>query len=247
MKTRVGLMLAVVGGMAAAASAQQITPGSVAYTLEYDRVAANGTVIGPGTLQPGESARLRLRFNYSPAYGTAVTFPSSILVGSSGSGTIEGFWSGNLNVNGTGGTQGTWSGVTAGSLPVRRQLTGPFNAAGAAGAGTVNAAGTGLENLQPGQFTGNIDSVNSSNNFIVWTGAWTPTDYASRTVTFSLAAGSLGLPTYLAVRDNNGLELPVAGTVGDTRGSVSFQIIPAPSSLALLGLGGLMAARRRRA
>ena len=38
-----------------------------------------------------------------------------------------------------------------------------------------------------------------------------------------------------------------AGDAGSPTGNIKLTVIPAPGSLALLGLGGLMAARRRRA
>jgi hypothetical protein len=145
------------------------------------------------------------------------------------------------------GMSGVWSGTSAGSLLVRRQLIAPFNAAGEGGAGTPNATGTLLENIQPGQFAGNIDLVNSANAFIVWQASWTPAIYAVQTITFALTAGSLGLPTYLVARDANGLELPVPGTVADTRGSVTVFVVPAPAGLALLSMAGLCALRPRRA
>jgi hypothetical protein len=246
MRAAVAASVLALSGGSAVHGQQQINPGSVAYTLEYDRVAATGAVLGPGPLQEGEWARLRLRFNYSPGFASPVTWPPSILTGSSGAGVIAGFWSGNLNILiSGGGVTGTWAG-TSGSLPIRRQLIGPFNAAGSGGIGTPNGTGTLLENIQPGQFVGHIDLVNSSNNFMVWQGPWAPHSYAPRTVTFTLEPGSLGLPTYLVARDANGLELPVAGTVADTRGSVTFQIVPAPGSVGMLGVGALMATRRCR-
>lgn len=253
MKTRLAVMLAVVGGAAALSNAQQITPGQVNYTLEFTRVDAAGAVLGPGAVAEGESARLQLRVNYTPnggapGSGGAVTYPASILTGSSGAGTVVGFWAGAMNVVGTGGAEGTWadSSVTT-PTALRRRLLPPFSAAGVGGAGTVAAGGATIENVQPGQFGASVFSLATTNNFIAWQGVFTPASYAERTVTFNLALSSLGLsPALLAVADNNEMELPVAGTVAHSFGSVSFQVVPAPSSLALLGLGGLVALRRRR-
>jgi hypothetical protein len=246
MRAAVAASVLALSGGSAVHGQQQINPGSVAYTLEYDRVAATGAVLGPGPLQEGEWARLRLRFNYSPAYGTPVTWPYTLLINSSGSGTLAGFWYGNLDLIGSGGAEGTWSGTSAGSLPVRRVLTAPFNVYGDAAVGIPNATGTALANLQPGQFTGNLESVSSSNNLVVWQGAWLATSYSPRSVTFSLAAGSLGLPTYLVARDGSGYELPIAGTVADTRGSVTFEVVPGPGSIAIIGVGALIGVRRCR-
>jgi hypothetical protein len=245
---RTSLTVAALAGVAAGVQAQQqITPGSVAYTLEYERVSATGTVLGGGALQPGEWVSLRLRFQYAPQYGTPVTWAPSILQGSSGSGTMEGFWSGNLDITVSGGGPGTWSGVSSGSLPVRRQLVSPFNGSNPPGSGIPTQGGTVLSDLLPGQFTGNINSVNSSNNFAVWRGAWRPASYSEGMLTFALRQGSLGLPTYLAARDSNpAFELPVAGTVPATYGGVVVPMVPSPSSLVVIGGAGWIDLRRTR-
>jgi hypothetical protein len=244
---RTSLTVAALAGVAAGVQAQQqITPGSVAYTLEYERVSATGAVLGGGALQPGEWVSLRLRFNYLPIYGSAVTWPTSLMAGTSGSGTIEGFWSGNLDIRVSGGGPGSWSNTSAGSLPVRRHIVAPFNAPNA-NPGTSEIEGTLLSNITPGQFTGEINSVNSSNNFAVWRGAWRPASYSEGMLTFALRQGSLGLPTYLAVRDSNpAFELPIAGTVPATYGSVVVPMVPSPSSLVVIGGAGWIGLRRTR-
>jgi hypothetical protein len=246
MRTRLGIVAAAMLG-AVGQSQGQITPGSVEYTLEYERVSASGAVLGGGALQPEEWISLRLRFHYVPGYGTPVTWPSSMLVGSSGAGTIEGFWSGNLTVSVSGSAAGQWSNTTAGSLPVRRQLVVPFNAASSS-SGTPSASGTLLSNLTPNQFHGQINMVNSSNDAVIWRGAWKPLIYEQGTLTFALLQGSLGRLTYLVARDSNPeFELPVAGSVPATYGSVVVPMVPSPSGAVLLVFGGLAGARRRRA
>jgi hypothetical protein len=239
---------AAAAGLASAAAAQQqITPGSVAYTLEYDRINSSGTVLGGGPLQVGEIARLRIRMSYAPGFGSSVAWPSNVQAGSSGSGTLAGFWSGNLNISVSGGLTGTWPGLF-GHLPMSRQLIYPFNAPGRAGAGVAHPSGVLLENIQPAQFVGDVELVSSANNYLCWQGSWAPDAYLPRTIIFSLEPGSLGLPTYLAARDANAAyTLPIAGIVPDTRGSVTIQVVPCPPGVAALGGWALTMRRRRRA
>jgi hypothetical protein len=52
------------------------------------------------------------------------------------------------------------------------------------------------------------------------------------------AGSALALP--------NGMRFFVGGAAGNTMGWDNLQMIPAPASLALLGLGGLAMSRRRR-
>jgi hypothetical protein len=238
--------VAAAGLASAAAGQQQIVPGRVDFTLEYDRVSATGAVLGRGVLQPEEWVWLRLRFNYSPGYGTPVTWPASILAGSSGSGTVLGFWGSNHDIVVSGGGPGVWSQTTAGSLPVRRRCVAPFNAEGAPCAGFPNASGTAVENLQPGQFTGSISTVSSSNNFVVWQAAWRPVTYSEANLSFTVLPGSFGIPTYMVARDSNpAFPLPVPGIVSDTRGGVTVPMIPSPSALGLACATAVWAGRRR--
>ncbi len=54
-------------------------------------------------------------------------------------------------------------------------------------------------------------------------------------------------PTYIHVTGLSGPLTILGGPRGATRGAVSgFQIVPEPSTFALLGLGGLFAFMRRR-
>jgi len=251
MKTRVGLMLAVVGATAAMASAQgQFSQGSVSYTFsfqEYD-TATQLPVVGPnGQISPGESAMIIMTMSYSPANGTPITYSSTLLVGSSGAGTMGGFWNGALNVNGTNSAEGTWS-LSGGSGTNRRGIVPPFSTGG--GNGVANPTGTTVANVQPAQFGASVDSLSTATGVVAWRGLWTPTSYAARTVNFAGGVASLPGPSasLWAVDNNysNGFDLPVVGNVPATFGNVNVPVVPSPSSLALLGLGGLVAARRRR-
>ena len=74
---------------------------------------------------------------------------------------------------------------------------------------------------------------------------WDPQgDYSARTVSFTTdLTPSLGVVGVL-VRNDNGKV--VSENWSATEADISFEVVPAPASLALLGLGGLAASRRRR-
>jgi hypothetical protein len=85
-----------------------------------------------------------------------------------------------------------------------------------------------------------------------WRIVWNPTSYAQRTVTFTAQKAEAVPPgnTGAALHINYGtsVEEPswTSKQVPATFGSIQIPVVPSPSSLALLGLGGLVVARRRR-
>jgi hypothetical protein len=270
MKTRVGLMLAIVGGAATIAAAQPQTQGSVTWNLQYFVATqgatgwASATVAAApgGVVGAGQAALFRLSFDLSGTpggldpitempLGTPLTYSSTIIPGSAGAGGLGGLWNGNVNVTGSGGdVAGTWSDNTAAySAATRRRLISPYADGG--GSGLPTPTGSAVQNIQPAQFGANAATLDHGDGVTVWTGLWIPSSYAARTVTFTPGLGSLGFLSQVYAVDNNysaGQTLPVALSVLTNFGSgVGVQIVPAPSSLALLGLGGLVAFRRRRA
>ena len=78
----------------------------------------------------------------------------------------------------------------------------------------------------------------ASNPIDIYKITWTPNDYSSRTVEVS-DANHQNNDVYT---DNFGTSIPYQAVVN----GASFRVVPAPASLALLGLGGLVANRRRR-
>jgi hypothetical protein len=252
-------MLAVVGGAAALANAQAGSnpPVTVTYTLtwtEVSAVAPYGPVGNPnGQLEPGEGARFAFTANMSPAPGTAITYSTSFLTGSAGAGIVGGFWAGDLNLTGGGGgasAAGTWlvnQNTSPSGNPLRLGVLPPFAAGFPTSSGTANANGSGITDIQPAQFGADSSGLNSANPTpTMWRGLWIPTDYTSRTVPFALSIGSLGLQTLIFAQDNT-VTFPVPIPANSNYGNgVNVPIVPAPSSLVLLGLGGLVAARRRR-
>jgi hypothetical protein len=228
-----------------------------------------------GTVNQGQGLLLRLTASMSGTPGafdpdTALPTGSpltwnpltpGITAGSSGQGGLSGFWSGDVNIQGDGGAasaSGAWSNNdnTRFASTVRR-TTKVWTAGSSTGSGYINAdpQGTGpasvVTDIQPAQFTDDSNAMNHSNTQVAWAGLWIPSSYASRTVTWEALMGSLGLLSKVGAMDNNydaGYHFPLALNVQTLFGpAVSVAVVPSPSSLALLGLGGLIAARRRRA
>jgi len=93
-----------------------------------------------------------------------------------------------------------------------------------------------IESFQlPSAFNGNFVSDNPIELYYI---TWTPADYSARTVSVG-DANHLNNSVYT---DGFGTSVEYSGVAG----SASFDVVPAPASMALLGLGGLVAGRRRR-
>jgi len=184
-------------------------------------------------------------------FNTVATFSPNI--GTFTTGTIRGFGSAIVDLNGTanngGNAAGSWLLDGTGGSTYTTGLQAPFDASGAPG--NPNGAGDRLINIQPGQFPTSANGINTTNPALTWYGIWTPSSYASRTVNFACAPGSVITPgspfAALMLRLNGTLAGSVNVTVQNTSlGNVNIPVAPAPSSLALLGLGALVAGRRRR-
>ena len=119
--------------------------------------------------------------------------------------------------------------------------------------GTVDANINFLASLSDdGQLQGNNDitdiesfqlpplfnpDFNANNPIALYQILWTPSDYSARTV-----SGETSHINFDVYTDDFGTS---EGYRGDVSG-FSFDVVPAPASMALLGLGGLVAGRRRR-
>ncbi len=108
----------------------------------------------------------------------------------------------------------------------------------ATGPGDMNAGNfiTGIESFQLPPFFN--PSFNASNPIAVYQIVWTPADYSAKIVSF----GSFDHINFDVYTDNFGSSTGYTGEVFPGL----MKIIPAPASAALLGLGGLVGARRRR-
>jgi hypothetical protein len=283
MKTRAALVLAVLGGAASAFGQIQATQVKVSYTLSFQtaRVGASGTfrdgAIGEhasgtaGQVDVGlEGALFTIKMamrvpdnslantgvtpQFSPT-GTPMTWAPTVLAGSSGSGTLSAFWSGDLNMAGGANGNGGWSDGTTNFAPVLRRRLSTF--IDSAAPGSPNGSGNAVTDIQPSQFGANTMNLLHDNDLACWIGLWIPgAAGGNRTASWAVTLGSLGLLSQVAAMDDNAanganggsFNLPIALNVATEFGAgVNVPVlVPGPSSLALLGLGGLLAARRRR-
>ena len=266
MKRRAFLVLAVLGGPSSA-WAQPQTQGDITYTLTAATATQNGgswsNAPSIGTFgsfvfpnQPNQGVLFRITMAMSvpagnPAsfqnFGGPLTWAPTIQVGSSGLGTNAGFWNGDIDLNSSGAAAGgTWSDGTAYNIAARTRLL----TATAGNTGTASPTGDRRTDIQPAQFNADAAGINHGTSYVVFQGMWIPSDLTPRTVNWIPALGSLGLLSSVAAGDseyNNGYTLPVALRSNTVFGNgVTVVFGPAPASSSLLGLGGLMAARRRR-
>lgn len=262
MKTRAVLVLASIAGAAGSVFGQAQTnpPIKVTYTIEWEDVIPTGPATAPwqtysvggnGQVDPGEGVRFLLRLNFDPPVGTPVTWAQTLWPNSSGSGLVHAFWNGAMDLRGDSGAAtaaGTWSdNTTTYHTNLRRRTIAPFTAAGTVGWGATGEGGARITNIQPAQF--GLIPLNPANNALFWQGLWIPNSYSARTVTWALIEDSVGIDSaMMAFEDPNAPDptIPVALRANYNFGSLGIQIVPSPSSLALLGLGALVAARRRR-
>jgi hypothetical protein len=234
MKIRATLALAGLAAVPGMAFGQaSTTEATVSYALSWQDTGNNN-----GVVEPGEGAHFRLTVTMTPGVGTIVNYTGGL----ASSGALRGIASGFVDLNGTNNAAGAWSGTTIDEF---------FDLVpGGLGHGTPAAGGSQLQNIQFGQFPVNNASVNTTNPIVnVFEGTWTPADYTSRVTLWNLAAAlaSGGNPSSVIIRPNNtGTTVESAISLSNLGGTISVPIVPAPSSLALLGLGGLIAGRRRR-
>jgi hypothetical protein len=260
MKTRATLALTAVAGLAAGALGQNpsfTSDTDITVHLTWREAnSSGGTVPSNGILEPGEFALIQIDSVSFTNFGSTANFSPSI--GTWTSGLITGFASGFLDINGVGGTNGSFNNSSpqanaAGTTGFGVRSTWRLN-----GNGTVNPASDGIINQQFGQFPANPGGANSTNPIVnMFRMLWQPSSFAGRTVTFNEApaAISAGAVAGVYLDFDGGAGGPGSGTVGASvfvtaqhlhLNGVNIPISPAPSSLALLGLGGLVAGRRRR-
>lgn len=255
MKNRILVGLMAAAGLAGVANAQALTidqswravvvsssyagPGFGAFP------ASSGPASGPFVLNPGQS----ILFVYSAAVngaavGDVVTSGGSqfLLAGIGGSST--GLSGSNSSLG------GTWSPNTIpGNAGFRANSLGSGNLINAASGVLATATSiTGLGYIGGGLTGGSALAINNTQGANGLAIMWTPNAAAFNlggTTTFTAANGQAS--NIFAWGDDGsgaGVALPATGT---SSGSFVVQVVPAPASMALLGLGGLVAARRRRA
>ena len=263
MKTRATLALAVAAGIPAAVNAQETFVVTYAMQEVLAGTATPSNLGTPGQITPGEGARLTITVearlaNGSSAINAATSYPAPFPPGGNGTGTVKGLGSVVYDIlgdNGAASAAGTWSQRGGGVNP-------PFNQA--VSTGTIPAGGDGsklvafggAQVISPGGTASNVNTA-----VRVFIGTWTPASYANRTVNF-LARGSEAVNPgqgnslllaygYATAEDTDfnvfTYDLYLGKYVGANFGNgINVQVAPAPSSLALLGLGALVAGGRRR-
>lgn len=225
MKTRAILALTAVAGLAGVANAQE--------TAQY--------IIGvsSATVAPGGSVDVSVSVLYTPGLGGTAVW--NTLGGTGQIGTVAGFSLAvfNLMSNPAAGVSGSWSNIAF------NPLFSIFSTPGTIAGNNVNNANIGTGFGPP------LSAPVNGSPLALWTGTWTASA-ASGVGAVGLITDALqGSPAH-----PNTVHVWLGSTVigqftvedawGVTDGQGSFSVIPAPASLALLGLGGLVAARRRR-
>lgn len=246
MKTRAILALTAAAGLAGVANAQTTTSASSVTMTVFFAGDVGGD--NDGIVEPGERAQLGIAISWT-GFNTVGSFTPA--VSGATSGTLRGLGGGFVDLLGTGGVAGTWD-----DNPNGANAQGVQNAL--FDAGVLGTPGpNGLANVQFAQLPSSANGINTLQfpaGAPIWLAQWTPADYSARNVSFNgqaaLAAGSTPFSVlFRIVNSAGGVGVASAFVVGANTsfvGSGNIPIAPAPSSLALLGLGALVAGRRRR-
>ena len=221
MKTRALFALVAAAGLASVANAQE----AISFKLYFSNNSIN----------EGGTNKVMIDVAFAPPGGSTAKWDTP--PGTGQTGTVIAFAAAVLDMLNKGNAQnGTWSNLT---------LHGDYSQGGLLSPGTPNAGG-GIDKINMGQSGPNPNIYNKDNPIVqIWAADWTGKAGFQGVVSLelNLSAGKTA-KTWLKV---DGVQVPVADNwTFLTNGTQSFAVVPAPASLALLGLGGLVAGRRRR-
>ena len=222
MKTRAILALTALAAAAGTAVAQPTL------VVRFSN-GTNAINVAPGTAVP-----VQIFASGMPAVGTNIPWTTG---GGTGQiGQYAGYVSSLFNVNGSTTGTATWSGLT-----IAPPFVGPpFGNAGTAAGTNVNGVNIGV----------GFNAPVTGGEFLLWSGTVT---VGSQNVNINPALQPVGAPPN---GPYTGFEVALSGIIPNlivthyvqtSNGLGGTITVPAPASLALLGLGGLVAARRRRA
>jgi len=271
-KTFLVLSAAVVAGAAGLANGQavdntvqlrlrfvEITPHPADPTQTITRSATANT----GTPVAGADRTRTFELQYSLSDGNGTTFPAGLVSGTFNiTGAAGATYSQALLTNlqaRTGGTtplalgstdtSGPASGPLAGAAGMERPFRGGFATAGNNADPSNGVVGpTGILTIVPLAISQTLSSPITNN----WYGVYEfnvnfPNAFSAAPYTITAAFQPDPVTGATFGFFNDGVATPVTST-NSTSATVSFAVaaVPAPASVALLGLGGLVAARRRR-
>jgi hypothetical protein len=247
MTRRLPLPVIAAVGITSTVLAQSFTSDtSIDFTLTWREAdSSGGTVPNPdGILEPGESALFSLTASFTNQGQTAHFAPP---IGTFTSGTILGLAGGFLDINGSGGTQGSFNISTPLANSTGTSGFGVRSDWRLAGNGTVNPASDG--NLQFAQFPFGPPQVLTENPIAnVFRMLWTPSSFAPRTVQFT-PTGAVQANNLIGAVELGVNSTSVVAVYSDTAHTSYHGVtipIPGPSSAAVVLLGLTGGTRRRR-
>ena len=242
------LILAAAAGLAVPAVAQQpsfTSDSSVSMRLRWIDINGNSN----GILEPGETAEIAMDVGFTNQFSVGTFSPP---IGIFTSGTILGLGTGFINIDGMGGTQGAFLLGNNPGPPNNNGTTGLGVRSGwflhASDAGSINASGTGITQIQFGQFPASPELAVTRNPINrMYAFRWTPSSYAARSITFAIAAasGNTLASVYFDLDHSVGASAYVV-PANWILPPIEIPIAPAPAACAVL-LIALLHRRRREA